>query len=83
MRTGGENLSTMLQFKSKKKRKEKINNNNNKNKNLGKFLPPTCQEMSSNILKARITKYMCRTFCNSITYSSFFPKIFFFLVSLI
>lgn len=46
MRTGEKkNLSTMLQFKSQKKKKK-----------VWEFLPPTCQEMSSDILKARITK---------------------------
>lgn len=34
----------MLQSKSKKKKKEK-------KKKVREFLPPTCQEMSSNILK--------------------------------
>ena len=41
---GGKSLSTMLQFKSKRKKK------------IREIFPPTCQEMSSNILKARITK---------------------------
>ena len=54
----------MLQSKEQGKKKKKIcqlcynlkAKKKKKKKKVWEFLPPPCQEMSSNILKARITK---------------------------